>query len=202
MVVLTSPWRNSKQNEMQIPSTLRQLWKLAGADPLGVGSDWIGAFEPIGLILLSPPRNRGYWCTPVNSLAFATTGGDGVHYSLLSVEGDITDFSPIVMTVPMCDTPNVIVGANLREFLALGCRFGYFSLEQLVYQPERTLEALNTQRFDPEAGGTERALLHKISSHFSVTPWADPRQRLRDLAALHGDALVLPPQDTPAHPFP
>lgn len=180
--------------EEQIPTMLRQLWKLAGADPLDLKSDWNCTFEPVGLILRAPPQNGGYWCTPTNALSFATTGGDGVHYSLLVVDGAVTDFSPVVMTVPMCDTPNVVVGANLKEFLALGCRFGYFSLEQLIYHPERTIETLSVQRFDPETGGVERALLKKISAHFNVTPWTEPRRRLKELASQYGHLIVLPPQ--------
>ncbi len=181
--------------EKQIPSTLRQLWQLAGADPLDDQSDWNGTFEPVGLILFAPPRNGGYWCTPVNSLSFATTGGNGVHYSLLAVDGGFTDFSPVVMTVAMCDTPNVIVGGKLTEFLALGCRFGYFSLEQLIYSPERALAELEAQRFDPEAGGIERALLHRISSHFDVSPWSEPHRRLRELESRYARDIVLPPRD-------
>lgn len=179
--------------EEQIPTVLRQLWRLAGSDPLDAKNDWNGTFEPVGLILFAPPRNGGYWCTPLSSLSFATTGGDGVHYSLLAVDGGFTDFSPVVMTVPMCDTPNVIVGGNLREFLGLGCRFGYFSLEQLVYHPERTLAELEAQQFDPEAGAVERALLQKISAYFGVTPWSDPHRRLEELRSHHGRSIVLPP---------
>jgi hypothetical protein len=181
--------------EEKIPTALRQLWELAGSDPLDAKNDWNEALEPVGLILFAPPRNGGYWCTPVNSLSFATTGGDGVHYSLLATEGGFTDFSPVVMTVPMCDTPNVIVGGNLKEFLALGCRFGYFSLEQLVYHPERTLAELEAQRFDPEARPAERALLHKIAAHFGVAPWSNPQRRLEELRSRHGGSIMLPPQD-------
>ena len=115
-------------------STLQQLWDLAGGDPDDTSCDWNGTFDPVGLVLLAPPRNEGYWCTPTNSLTFAITGGDGVHYGLMAINGEFTDLSPVVMTVPMCDTPNKIVGANLKEFLALGCRYGYFALEQLVYR--------------------------------------------------------------------
>lgn len=46
------------------------------------GSDWNAFFDPIGLMLRLPPVNGGYWCTPMNSLSFATTGGDGTHGSL------------------------------------------------------------------------------------------------------------------------
>jgi hypothetical protein len=179
----------------QIPSTLRQLWNLAGAAASDAKPDWNGTFEPIGLILFIPPRNGGYWCTPVNSLAFATTGGDGVHYSLLAIDDEFSDFSPVVMTVPMCDTPNLIVGASLRDFLALGSRCGYFRLEQLIYHPDRTLEELSAKSFDAETGTVERALLNTISSHFNVTPWLDPRNRLQELATQYGAFIVHPPRD-------
>jgi hypothetical protein len=183
--------------EEQIPTALRQLWKLAGAEPLGAKNDWTGTFEPVGLILFAPPRNGGYWCTPVSSLSFATTGGDGVHYSLLAVEGGFADSSPVVMTVPMSmsDTPNVIVGGSLQEFLALGCRFGYFSLEELIYHPDETLAELETRQFGPEAGAVERALLQKISAHFNVMPWTEPRRRLEELRSQYGQSIVLPPRD-------
>ncbi len=45
-------------------------------------------------------RNFGYWCTPSNSITFATTGGDGVHYGLLDIGSGFNDESPVVMTVP------------------------------------------------------------------------------------------------------
>lgn len=180
--------------ENEIPTVLRQLWALAGSDLLDPKNDWNATFEPVGLILFAPPRNGGYWCTPVNSLAFASTGGDGVHYSLLATESGFTDFSPVVMTVPMCDTPNVIVGGNLREFLALSCRFGYFSLEQLVYHPEQTFAKLESQQFDPESSAVERALLQRISAHFNVAPWSKPQRRLEELRSRHSGSIVLPPQ--------
>ena len=175
-------------------SVLQQLWKLAGGDPTDAGSDWNDVFDPVGLILLAPPRNYGYWCTPLNSLTFATTGGDGVHYGLLSTNGEFTDFSPVVMTVPMCDTPNTIVAANLKEFLALGCRFGYFGLEQLVYDRHTTLQELGLARFDPEAGQNKRVLLQRIASTFNVEPWAAPGRRLDELHTMFASAVQLPPE--------
>ena len=174
-------------------TVLEQLWKLAGGDPTDAGSDWNDTFEPVGLILLAPPRSFGYWCTPVNSVTFATTGGDGVHYGLLSTNGDFSDFSPIVMTVPMCDTPNTIVGANLKEFLALGCRYGYFALEQLVYDRRSTLHKLELARLDPEAGQDERVLLQKLVTAFNIKPWATPAQRLDELHSLFASTIQLPP---------
>jgi hypothetical protein len=177
----------------KIPPTLLQLWKFAGNDSSASNSDWNLTFDPIGLILLTPPRNYGYWCTPTNSLTFATTGGDGVHYGLLATNGEFTDFSPVVMTVPMCDAPNTIVGANLREFLALGCRFGYFALEQLIYRRKETLLDLKNARFGPEIGIRERGLLVQLASAFEVLPWTNPEQRLSELDVLFTSTLQLSP---------
>jgi hypothetical protein len=176
-------------------STLLQLWNLAGGDPTDASSDWNVTFDPIGLILFAPPRNEGYWCTPLNSLTFATTGGDSVHYSLLATNDEFTDLSPVVMTIPMCDTPNMIVGANLEEFLALGCRFGYFALEQLVYKRHATLQELALARFDPETGQGERLLLQRIASSFNLVPWTNPESRLAELDMLFTSSLQLPPEN-------
>src|SRR5688572_18028969 len=41
------------------------------------GGEWNTFFDPIGLVLQLPPTNWEYWCTPKNSLTFATTSGDG-----------------------------------------------------------------------------------------------------------------------------
>ena len=59
------------------------LFKLAGNQ--GRPDDWNDHFDPIGLILQIPPKREDYWCTPLNALTFARTGGDGTHYSLASV---------------------------------------------------------------------------------------------------------------------
>lgn len=174
-------------------AVLSRLWELAGGDPTDCRSDWNETFEPAGLILLAPPRNYGYWCTPSNALTFAITGGDGVHYSLLAIGDEFTDFSPVVMTVPCCDTPNVVVGANLREFLALGCRYGYFGLEQLVYDRRGTLEELRLARFSPDSGPDERNLLRSLSSTFRLSPWSRPSQRLDELQTLFSSEQQLSP---------
>lgn len=175
-----------------IPSTLVKLWNLADGDPTNPESNWNATFLPIGLILLTPPENYGYWCTPTNSLTFAGTGGDGVHYGLLAENGQFTDSSPVVMTVPMCNTPNMVLGANLLEFLALGCRFGYFSLEQLIYEPEETLQELEQFTVDEEMGADECALLRLLTEEFQLSPWPNPRQRLAELQAMFLSSLQLP----------
>src|SRR5258705_9250050 len=88
----------------------------------------------MGLILSRAPEEVRSPETPKNSIAFASTGGDGVHYCLLAVEEQITEQSPVVMVVP-CNSKKsqLIVGESLSDFLSLGCVIGYFFLEQLVY---------------------------------------------------------------------
>jgi len=175
-----------------LPSTLLRLWSLTGRSPLDPAANWNHFFDPIGLILLAPSEKNHYWCTPINSLPFASTGGDGVHYGLVSDGDGFTDFSPVVMTVPMCDTPNLIVGANLREFLSLGCRFGYFALEQLVYDREHTLKEIASGRFDPEQEERERRLLRQLTEAFNLKPWSNPATRLGELGLAFGSTLQLP----------
>ena len=161
--------------------TLRALWELTEIQ-LGEGSpEWNGCFDPIGLILHGKLESWEYWCTPRNSITFASTGGDGVHYGILDIGAGFSDASPVVMTVPMCDTPNTIVGESLLDFLALGCRQGYFTLEQLIYQRDLQLAALDSQDFDPDATEEERGMLESISLRFDISPWSDHASKLEQL---------------------
>lgn len=177
---------------LTIPTALEQLWCLTNRDLHDAATDWEFTFASIGLILLVPPRNMGYWCTPTNSFTFATTGGDGVHFGYLAIPDLELEFAPIVMTVPMGDKPNLIVGANLTEFLSLGCRLGYFGLEQLVYDFPKTVAALVSSKFDPEILSVDRALLAKLSLEFNLEPWPDPASRLLFLQNQYLPLLELP----------
>ena len=179
-----------------LPTLVSDLWRLAGGNPQDPSCNWNVAFDSIGLILFAPPRHGGYWCTPTNSVTFATTGGDGVHYSWL-VDPEIgLDFAPIVMTVPMCDTPNLIVGANMREFLSLGCRYGYFALEQLIYHRQRTLDELASKSIPKDATTVERELLRKISDSFNLQPWEAPEERLATLQERFAPLIAVAPLDS------
>jgi hypothetical protein len=146
----------------------------------------------VGLILLRPPERA--WCddSPKNGHIFATTGGDSVHFCLLEVAGRLTDESPVVMVVPCnSDAPRLVVGDTLRDFLSLGSTIGYFFLEQLVYDFDRTLgylfdyDAFNRHNYDGaeppdddlEDLAARRALLAALSREFGLTPWPDARAR-------------------------
>ena len=93
----------------------------------------------------------------------------------------------------MSDDPNVIVGGNFKEFLSLGCRFGYFALEQLVHAPAETFEELEFADFNPEASGEELSLLRRLSREFGLAPWPRPRERLEELRVQHWHQLEVPP---------
>jgi hypothetical protein len=150
----------------------------------------------MGLILSRAPEGVRSRETPKNSIAFASTGGDGVHYCLLAVEEQITEQSPVVLVVP-CNSkkPQLIVGESLSDFLSLGCIIGYFFLEQLVYDFDRTLPYL----FDYDAFlrnsyfgneppdedlddlAAQRALLADLLKEFSLKPWSEPRTKFESL---------------------
>ena len=141
------------------------------------------AAESVGLLLEPVPERWSYEATPRNSLTFASTGGDGVHYGVLTDAGRP---GPVVMTVPMnVDRPNLVVGADLRDFLSLGCHFGYFALEQLVYDFEKTvrdIEAASTGPQDHE----EAAVLAALRERLSLQVPADVHAHLDELQTRFG----------------
>ena len=147
----------------------------------------------VGLILLQPPERA--WCddTPKSGHIFATTGGDSVHFCLLEIAGRVTEESPVVMVVPCnSDAPRLVVGDTLRDFLSLGCTIGYFCLEQLVYDFEKTLgylfdyDAFTRHNYygeepledDLEDLAAQRALLASLTKEFGLSRWPDARAKL------------------------
>ena len=164
--------------------TPADLWDFAKQIASVKGSDWETALDPIGLL---HDANFGrYDLTPINSVFFATTGGNGTHFVLMDAPG-----SPVVMVAPMAfDRPHTVVGRDLREFLSLGCKCGYFGLEQLVYDWIGTINWIK----DPIAstqGSAEADLLDALCQHFSLQPIADPETRLKELRREHRDRIIL-----------
>lgn len=147
--------------------------------------DAADVLEAIGLMAIFPPRRLEYRTTPKNSLTFASTGGDGVHFGVLvDSAGVVPDVAPIVMTVPMMfDRPNVIVGGSFHEFLRLGATCGYFCLEDLAYHPERAGGLLSRESDSEE--------LTSFVDHFQLRPLEHPVERLAQLERLWLDRLVI-----------
>lgn len=151
----------------------------------------------IGLFLRGETGRLGYDVAPVNADTFAETGGDGTHYSFLHLEGTAPDAYPVVMTVPMnLGGPySLVVGENLRDFLALGCECGYFWLEQLLYDRDETIRLLERGNIAPgevEDSGLlqEKELLRTIRERFELSPWKNVDQRLKKLAGRFAGAIV------------
>ena len=139
-----------------------------------------GHVDTLGLIPGDEMRPSGYEDTPEGARTFAWTGGDGVHFSLAGETG------PVVMTVPMnWDHPNVVLGADLREFLGLGLRSGYFILEQLSYSPEEMLGALQTGIYSTQLSEDDRVALDMLREAFELREWSDIPRRFAELQQLY-----------------
>ena len=146
----------------------------------------------LGLILESRPRPGGYWCTPTNSLSFASTGGGGTHFSFVVQNNRIHDRSPIVCTVPEpADQQNFIVGENLNQFLSLGYFLGYFGLEQLAFDLDRTLQAFISPKWKPEtktdywvgraADPNKAPVLEFFREEMDLSPWKGGKRKFKAL---------------------
>lgn len=142
--------------------------------------------EPYDGTVLYPP-----WTTPRNSLAFATTGGNDVHFGLVAVAGLYGDPSPIVMTVPTAgdtvDETNFIVGETLHDFLSLGCAYGFFDIEQLAYSWKTELFERYSHSPSPEDEDAE--IFGKLRAELSLSPWLEIESKLRQLDAKYKPML-------------
>lgn len=162
-------------------ASIEKLWKLSGNERSEFQENENPFFDDVGLILLTEIKHLGYWCTPTNTVTFAITGGDGVHYGLLCDSNTIDDNQPVVMTLPCADNCNIIIAENFIEFLSLGSRSGYFDLEQIEYCSEEHIAKLDSTTYSEEASESEVLLLKKIESEFSLQPWLDHEARLSEL---------------------
>jgi hypothetical protein len=125
-----------------------------------------------GMFLSVPPQSSGYKATPSDYLMFASTGVDGVHFSMIN--GSCGD-TPVFMTVPMnFESPNLVVGAYLHEFLCLGCISGYSMLDGLVYSQEETALAL-------EKAKEPKPIMKRLAREFALRPWQNTLGRLAEL---------------------
>jgi hypothetical protein len=112
----------------------------------GGGTEWLGLM----FTELAKLENGGYSCTPTNTLAFASTGVDGEHFSFLVGEGRVSARSPIICTAPMsyddyaAETHNAVVADNFLTFVRLWLRFGGCALVDLAYNPKQAQKVYTT----------------------------------------------------------
>jgi hypothetical protein len=165
-----------------VTPTLERLWNIAEDSAKVAGGHPDDAFERVGLLLHRQLSRANYESTPGNAATFAGTGGDGVHFSIVRRDGVSDEDAPIVMTVPMSfGRENLIVGADLRDFLGVGSSLGFSFLEQLTYDRPACVAAyaggVDRDRLDDDA----RALLARIQLAFGVRPPANLEAHLESL---------------------
>ncbi len=143
----------------------------------------VAGLGTLGLNLARKLENGDYWCTPKNTLKFANTAGDGVHFSLVQIDGKVTEDSPVVMSVPANsgnrEDANLIMGSSLINFIRFGLRRGYFYMEQWIYQRENALKAYASAEWRPEdpqdremyeVDETSKRILEFLAQELNVTP--------------------------------
>lgn len=172
---------------MKEPPELTTLRTLAGRVARAHG---VAAYEPmwqLGFEILDELKNFGYHCTPVNSVAFGATGGDGIHLSLLTGEPLA---GAVVITVPVGDIANTVVAESFGDFLRLGYHVGFEWLEELGY-----FDAAANQKYKEEPArltDVSRHLLQEIRTTFKLVPYDDVAARLEELERHYAAHLRLP----------
>lgn len=165
---------------------LRRLHEIGDVIDSKFPTEYADGLGRLGLIVSRRLKNGGYWCTPENSLRFGGTGGDGVHFSLIQINGEVSEESPVVMSVPANSAEpqdaNAIVGSSLISFLRFGLIRGYFAMEQLVYQRDLTLQAYSSAEWQPTEDAhysvgfgvddSKKQVMQLVAKELNVTPLA------------------------------
>jgi len=136
------------------------------------------ALGPIGLThVLEELYWSGYPCSPRNSVAFASAGEDGDHYSFLVSNNRIDENTPVILTWPT-EAENYIVGATLREFLSFGMHCGYFQLLDVLEFPDANCDRwVDTRQLEAD----EQKLLREFADEFKLEPWTNRSSRFEEL---------------------
>jgi hypothetical protein len=139
----------------------------------------------VGLFIDSLPKNAGYKQTPINSITFAGTGGDGVHFGFLGASETVKANCPVVVTIPMANHQwNFIVGESLHDFLCLGCKVGFSQLGRLDLDYDLVVEHYSLDALaDSQDLERRTRILELLSQEFSLEPWTDVSTKLRRLKA-------------------
>ena len=148
------------------------------------------ALRVIGLDLCEPVEPGGYYCSPINSRCFAQTGGDGTHFSFIQIPGLEIKESPVVMTRPGFDVPNIVVGETLFEFLCSGYYSGFGCFEHLdaIHSKERLydfkmndcLPGTDMEWYKSQAAFEQKTLDYLVE-RLGLKPWENVSQRLAEL---------------------
>lgn len=155
--------------------------------------------KPSGLYLgIIADGNGGYTCSPVDSITFATTGMDGIHYSLL------TDFStttrleeaPVICVSPM-DFGNCVrlVADNIRDFFSLQFTGNDLLLLNDFTSKEEYLEAVRQQRQDRTWQIRKKKVWRLAREQFGFEPLSDPYEYIQNIRRRRKEKIVIPTLD-------
>lgn len=105
----------------------------------------------LGIEFVPPGRfvNYGDWCTPLNTLSFAWTGGGGEHYSFLVAANRIDEKSPIILTAPSSGSLNLVIAPDFQSFLRAGLTRDFFGLSQFAYGGKEAFEVYGNDKWLP-----------------------------------------------------
>jgi hypothetical protein len=140
-------------------------------------------FDHAGMIPIEDVSFK-YDSSPTNSEVFATTGGDGVHYSILALNEQV---QPVIMTVPMnfgnsMKAYNWIIGENLNEFLSIGFYNGWFPIEELCYNNEWAINFYSKENMeDHYQKNADIQFVKKLRNKFGYNHIPLNNQRLKEL---------------------
>ena len=138
-----------------------------------------------------------YECTPLNTHLFAFSGGDGVHFSYLEINNEI---SPIIMTVPAtagksADEYNLIIAETFDELLGLGYYNGWSGLDGYFYYPNQTLFEYGDNQVEYGfSNQNEIIFLNEVISQFCVKPVFLDEDRLKYLKEKYFTFLEFDPE--------
>lgn len=135
----------------QIPQVIRDL------EEIGKEFNEFYGLHALGLYI--DVKSDRYAITPADSIPFAWTGGDGIHFAFLTDFGTTTDLlkAPIVCVSPTNDPPLNLVAPEIYSFLAIVCKI-------------KEAESLDDLRFT----SSEAEWLDDI-----VSGWLDDEDRLK-----------------------
>lgn len=130
-------------------------------------------------VLVGEPESFDEWtdAPPRRGAPFA---GDGSEHEFC-----LLDSGAVLVYTPLSDTPYHVVGADLREFLALLLRGNGAQIGSLGYDWDATVDELAAGP-DPEEELSDDELhaLDRLTATFELRPWPEVRRRLEELQVL------------------
>lgn len=161
--------------------------------------EWEGYFanevayleKPSGLFLGLDYSQDGYFCTPVDSIPFASTGGDGIHFALLTDFGVVKDLEEalVVRVSPMDNERVRIVAKNINDFFSLhfyneSLAWNEFQNEDqyLSHLQEEQNRDSNSEWFDHDRWKFEKGrVLNEVKNRFNILPIGQPFTYINNL---------------------